>query len=97
VVGIVPQFNEVDQLPEPPPPVHVALPIGAAKDGVTPMQKACMHTIAAIERKRRIIGVEEFIRLKTAAEGACLWVFRSSFLLDRFRKAKSGVSRDYSN
>ena len=40
VVGIVLQFDEVDQLPEPPTPVHVALPIGAAKDGLTPKQKA---------------------------------------------------------
>jgi hypothetical protein len=40
VVGMVLQLEEVDQLPEPPPPVHVALPMGAAKDGVAPPQKA---------------------------------------------------------
>jgi hypothetical protein len=39
VVGIVVQLDEVDQLPEPPPPVHVALPIGAAEEGLTPTPK----------------------------------------------------------
>ena len=40
VVGMVLQLDDVDQLPEPPPPVHVALPIGAANDGVAPTPKA---------------------------------------------------------
>ena len=30
VVGMVLQLDAVDQFPEPPPPVHVAFPIGAA-------------------------------------------------------------------
>ena len=40
VVGMVLQLDAVDQLPEPPPPVHVAFPIGAANEGPAPKHKA---------------------------------------------------------
>ena len=68
VVGIVLQLDEVDQLPEPPPPVHVALPMGTAKDGDTPTPKAWTPTIAATKRQLRIIRDNGFIRLTTAVE-----------------------------
>ena len=42
VVGAVDgfQLDAVDQLPELPPPVHVAFPMGSARDGLAPTQKA---------------------------------------------------------
>jgi hypothetical protein len=75
VVGIVLQLDEVDQLPEPPPPVHVALPIGAAKEGLTPAPNDWTPTIAATKRQLRIIRDNGFIRLTTAVEGPGRRVF----------------------
>jgi len=45
------QLADVNQLPEPPPPVHVAL-VGSASDGRTPAQKA-LRLATAMTRSRR--------------------------------------------